>query len=199
MCKRTLHSTPPHLNHALTILPIDLATVGGIIDNLLYLSPSRHLLYVTDIDNGHPSHTFEHLSCFLPGLFALGAISLPLSPAEKQLHIWVASGLAQTCWLTYMDQATGLGPDEMSFDPSSTKWIHAYREWEKMADTGTSGLQRPDFPPGVGGEPMFISDSAKRDYTNKRTEYLLRPEVCGFFILTIHLRLTRGYFTYDRL
>lgn len=47
---------------------------------MLYLSEARNLLYVTDTNRDfRPSHNFEHLSCFLPGLFAVGADQLELS------------------------------------------------------------------------------------------------------------------------
>lgn len=117
-----------------------------ILTNLFYLSPTRHFLYVTDaIGAGHsarPSHTLEHLSCFLPGLLALGAHTLPLtnlasiginlnelakdlnaeSKADyaklseynlRDVHLWAAEGLAQACYLTYADQPSGLSPDEI--------------------------------------------------------------------------------------
>ncbi|THH27799.1 hypothetical protein EUX98_g6396 [Antrodiella citrinella] len=99
-----------------------LRTVSAILENLLYLSTSRHLLYVTDVDSKtnppKPSYIFEHLSCFLPGLLALGAHTLPasvLSPRDKQLHLWAAEGLANTCYVLYADQPSGLGPEEVQF------------------------------------------------------------------------------------
>lgn len=98
----------------------DLASAKGIIDHLLHLTPDRELLYVTDASSGptyFPSHTLEHLSCFLPGLLALGVHSLPesiLNGTDRELHAWAAEGLAETCWATYADTPTGLGPDEVS-------------------------------------------------------------------------------------
>ncbi|TDL23978.1 seven-hairpin glycosidase [Rickenella mellea] len=94
-----------------------------IIENLLYLSPKRNLLYVTDVwmnPTGPyaPSRKFEHLSCFLPGLLALGAYTLPdhaLPPSQRERHWWAAKGLTRTCWLMYHDQPTGLGPEEVTF------------------------------------------------------------------------------------
>jgi hypothetical protein len=52
----------------------------AVIAHLLYLSPTRGLLYVTDVKNPgrEPSHMYEHLSSFAAGLFALGASTLPL-------------------------------------------------------------------------------------------------------------------------
>ncbi|KAF8637595.1 hypothetical protein AX17_002664 [Amanita inopinata Kibby_2008] len=201
-----------------------------IITDLLYLSPSRHLLYVTDTDfpthknRAVPSHTFEHLSCFLPGLLALGVHMLPIDNLHtlgidfrslvgeeaygfagvnhervskwnlKQLHMWAAEGLAQTCWLTYADQPSGLGPDEMvihtiqgrkEWNPEGNYWMHrdggffwldALEKWRR---TGSRGA-----PPGVGHKRPVVYDARdnpaehakKRDYLIRKSGYLLRPE-----------------------
>ncbi|KAH8832926.1 glycoside hydrolase family 47 protein [Flagelloscypha sp. PMI_526] len=190
-----------------------------IITNLLYLSPTRHLLYVTDTRGptssavSFPSHIFEHLSCFLPGLLALGAHLLPLDNLSslgidleqlgneklfglsgkayrqlksynlKELHMWVANGLAETCYITYADMPSGLGPDEMIFqthyaDKSKNPvlWFQALQSWKS---SGARGI-----PPGVGTKkPVVYSlDEVRsglgrgRDYSIRKTAYLLRPE-----------------------
>ncbi|KAI0955388.1 hypothetical protein AcW1_006986 [Taiwanofungus camphoratus] len=124
-------------------LQMYLRTTNHILTHLLYLSDSRDLLYVTDSSRGSflPSHRFEHLSCFLPGLLALGAHTLDLSlddldPATlgpeglrsykllqdydlPSLHRWAAEGLATTCWMLYADQPSGLGPDEVYMQPTT--------------------------------------------------------------------------------
>ncbi|PFH51966.1 glycoside hydrolase family 47 protein [Amanita thiersii Skay4041] len=215
-----------------------------IITDLLYLSPTRHLLYVTDTT--HPtnesrasaSHLFEHLSCFLPGLFALGAHSLPLDDLYllgidfrslvghklygfagmnherlsewnlKQLHMWAAEGLAQTCWLTYADQPSGLGPDEMimfnpgkrAWDSKSSQWVYkdnAYLWLEALEKWKRTGGRGP--PPGVGAKSpiaYYPSDRSsqrakRRDYLIRKSGYLLRPEtVESLYILW---RVTGNY------
>ncbi|KAG6864850.1 hypothetical protein C0991_006791 [Blastosporella zonata] len=201
-----------------------------IITKLLYLSPTRHLLYVTDemTDKNtgmtYPTHTFEHLSCFLPGLLALGAHTLPLDNLEsigihsddidadgafgsartnherlagynlKKLHLWAAEGLAQTCYLTYADQPTGLGPDEMVFhttvkktwdsaasiwriDTPGTLWMNAMKRWK---GSGSRGV-----PPGLEDKAPVVYEKSRqatsaylreRDYTIRKAAYLLRPE-----------------------
>lgn len=66
----------------------------GILENLVFLSQTRNLLYVTDTNSFAPSRKFEHLSCFFPGLLALGASTLPdtiMSSRERELHMWAAS------------------------------------------------------------------------------------------------------------
>lgn len=145
----------------------DIKAANGIIDNLLYISPERHLLYVTDVRITFPSYALEHLSCFLPGLLALGAHSLPeneLHSDERELHKWAAEGLANTCWLSYHDSKTGLGPDEMFFPSDSIKWVDALKEWDGKT-----------LPPGLADGERREKD---RDYTYKSSKYLLRPEVC---------------------
>ncbi|KAK0467187.1 glycoside hydrolase family 47 protein [Desarmillaria tabescens] len=190
-----------------------------IITNLMYISPTRHLLYVTDTTTptheaqGTPTHVFEHLSCFLPGLFALGAHTLPLDDLDsmgvnlwtwlqrvtsamlemdiegsssynlKELHMWAAEGLAQTCWLTYADMRTGLGPDETHMRASVHSvlgeghlWMDSMDRWKQ---SGARGI-----PPGVGDKPPVIYTEQQRlrggpggrDYAIKKPGYLLRPE-----------------------
>ncbi|KII87481.1 glycoside hydrolase family 47 protein [Plicaturopsis crispa FD-325 SS-3] len=175
-------------------------SINAVLVDLLYISPTRHLLYVTDKTGTPPSqipsHVFEHLSCFLPGLLALGAHTLPLDtftipPSTRKghsvlagmnardLHMWAAEGLAQTCWLSYADQPSGLGPDVMMFyAQGSVPWVSALAKWKG------SGSRGP--PPGMGDKQPVIYDQMERtkgarrghsrDYTLVRTGYLLRPE-----------------------
>ncbi|KAJ6607001.1 glycoside hydrolase [Mycena sp. CBHHK59/15] len=148
-----------------------LRAVDSIIDTLLYVTPKRNLLYVTDVANGMPSFKFEHLSCFLPGVLALGVHTLDLPFTTKELHSWVAEGIATTCWMTYADQASGLGPDEMHMTRppapySGGKWTTVLADWE------------------AAGRPAPTLDDNTRDYRADKTTYLLRPEaVESFYIL----------------
>ncbi|KAG6828534.1 hypothetical protein H0H93_014853, partial [Arthromyces matolae] len=60
-----------------------LKSIEGIIKWLLYVSPTRDLLYVGSMNGRTFDHGVEHLACFLPGLLALGAHTIPegyLSP-----------------------------------------------------------------------------------------------------------------------
>ncbi|KIK61619.1 glycoside hydrolase family 47 protein [Collybiopsis luxurians FD-317 M1] len=209
-------------------LEMYLRATTHIITNLLFLSPKRHLLYVTDTTlstvehRARPTHRFEHLSCFLPGLLALGAHTLPLDDLAslgidledlgnesmfgkagrnykllagynlKKLHLWAAEGLAQTCWLSYADMPTGLGPDEMTMhtvgddrwgetvdgfkEGAGYLWIEAIDKWKRSGARGA--------PPGVGDKtPVIYSETERlrgtgraRDYALKKPAYLLRPE-----------------------
>ena len=158
-----------------------ITSARGIIQNLLYLSPHRNLLYVTDIQFGNPTRVFEHLSCFLPGLLALGAHTLDefLTAEEKEQHLWAAEGLAYTCYTTYADMESGLGPDEMLMDAwpagkDTGRWVDHLASWKE------SGREGP--PPGLGG--VERKKAGSRDYSFRKTSYLLRPEtVESFYVL----------------
>ncbi|KAH6916039.1 mannosidase [Coprinopsis sp. MPI-PUGE-AT-0042] len=212
-------------------LELYLHATNHILTNLLYLSPNRQLLYVTDtrntLEGETPSHVFEHLSCFLPGLLALGAHTLPLDKLSesgidiarlgaearfgdankahrtvsgfniKKLHLWAAEGLAQSCWLSYADQPTGLGPDEMvmrSYKPDTYTWDDVLGAWAKssIADKGTPWIEAMESWKASGSkgripglsQPVPVKKADNRDYTMRRQGYLLRPEtVESFYIL----------------
>ncbi|KAF5355355.1 hypothetical protein D9758_006099 [Tetrapyrgos nigripes] len=197
-------------------LEMYLRATTHVIANLIYVSPTRHLLYVTDTDTSPyekratPSHNFEHLSCFFPGLLALGAHTLPLDNLEslginfeslgseskfghagkaykllsqynlKDLHLWAAEGIAETCWLTYADMPTGLGPDEVTMYTEKRSegylWMDAMERWRASGSRG--------IPPGTGDkDPVVYTEqerlrggNRRRDYAIRRKKYLLRPE-----------------------
>ncbi|KAG9016585.1 hypothetical protein FRB90_002919 [Tulasnella sp. 427] len=137
--------------------------VQGIIQNLLYISPARHLLYVTDVRQGRPSGKLEHLSCFLPGAIALGAKYLEGEPGfsseMKQMWFWAAEGL---------------GPDEVMFkawpkDPNDGLWTKHVERWRQQSGRGV--------PPGVkDGKPFRGSIEGDKDYFFRLNSYQLRPE-----------------------
>lgn len=99
----------------------------------------------------------------------------------KDVHLWAAEGLAQTCWLTYADQPTGLGPEEVRMKTTKGAgylWVDALEKWK------TSGAR--GIPPGVGDKSQVVYTEAERlrgtgrgrDYGVLKSGYLLRPEVC---------------------
>lgn len=170
-----------------------------------------------------PSHAFEHLACFFPGLLALGVHLLPLNHLDAlginatalgddlaefdlaDLHLWAAEGLAQTCYLSYADQPTGLGPEIMWMDVDSAgaiRWIDALRTWKAGRDEPGGRRKRAlawgPAPPGIGdmkpwtsplGGNVTVEDLVRpgrrkgktktygRDYLIKNAAYYLRPEV----------------------
>lgn len=162
--------------------PVDLRSANAILDRLTYITPTRNLLYVTDGGVNRsgdfvPTHIFEHLTCFLPGVLALGAAALPDVP---RTHLWAAQGLAHTCWTLYADSPTGLGPDVVMMSSKSNesqwdgRWSTHLAQWEESGAHGD--------PPGVRlAEPEH--DANLRDYRPSGLSYLLRPETVETFFL----------------
>ena len=150
----------------------DVTAANGIIDKLTYISSSRELLYVTDINDDGPSGYLEHLSCFLGGLLSLGAAMIPdLSPR----HLWAAKGLAHTCYISYADTLTGMGPDQLLFEGASKgeRWVTRVDEWEKAGRKG-------GVPPGVN-RATAAAEGQPREYEIKDSYNPLRPEVRQFW------------------
>lgn len=102
--------------------------------------------------------------------------TLELPARDRELHTWAAAGLANTCWASYLDQASGLGPDEMrmkAWKPAAEgRWMKHVARWEKEGRSG-------GVPPGVG-DPRREEKAKRRDYGQQKGTYLLRPEVCRF-------------------
>ena len=176
------------------------------------------MLYVTDLHatHGSPSSILEHLSCFFPGLLALGAHLLPLDdlpslgidylglaadlpPRDREgytvlsqynlrkLHMWAAKGLTETCYLTYADQPSGLGPDEILFVSGSTRWMKVMERWRKHGGRGPiPGLKRkvPVVIPLYSSETQY-SKHVQMDYWVRSGTYLLRPEVSSHSLRTL--------------
>ncbi|KAI9062605.1 glycoside hydrolase family 47 protein [Trametes sanguinea] len=123
-------------------LEMYMLTTNEVLTRLLYLSPNRELLYVSDTSGSKftAAHRLEHLSCFFPGLLALGAHTVDLNAAFaaidptklsaearrqydllskydlRALHMAAAEGLTTTCWLMYADQPSGLGPEVVDME-----------------------------------------------------------------------------------
>ncbi|KAF8582069.1 glycoside hydrolase family 47 protein [Ramaria rubella] len=163
-------------------------SIEGIIENLLYLSNTRNLLYITDANGLEPTRKFDHLSCFFPGLLALGVSTLPdtlMTLEQRELHMWAAilthsnvqaEGLAHTCWIMYADQPSGLGAEMVTFDggkdASEVKWMRRLEKWKEDGKPGGK-------PPGVGNAaPPLPSGGGNiiMDYSLTTSSYLLRPE-----------------------
>lgn len=168
----------------------------GVIDNLVHLSPTRDLLYVTNTLNTVPSRRFEHLSCFFPGLLALGAKYLDTddddllaSKSDIQLHEWVAEGIAYSCYVMYAESMTGMGPEEVVFSgPNSLPeselklpsdlWVDHLRLWKDSGSESGSGK-----PPGVSPLAHLIPSQLlgeRRDYYTRSPANYMRPEVKCF-------------------
>ncbi|EJD35550.1 seven-hairpin glycosidase [Auricularia subglabra TFB-10046 SS5] len=158
-------------------LDMYLKSVNGVINNLLFLSPERKILYLSDLDASRFTGKFEHLACFFPGLLALGVEMLDeteLPPEDRQMHLWAAEGLGHSCWLMYADQASGLGPELAGFrawpeDWRKGRWMAHVDEWRRVGSPGGK-------PPGVGNLAPPVKNGANKDYDIRVGSYLSRPE-----------------------
>lgn len=179
------HPSPIPRTHPPT--PTDLKSADAIITNMLYLSPARQLLYVSDIvrPSRAPLGEQQHLACFLAGLLALGAAAIPPPHADPR-HAWAAQGLAHTCWLTYAESRSGLGPEHIAFPAPGRRWVDALDEWD------AHGARGP--PPGTG-QARAVWMLGSREYRITDGRYMLRPEVrrpasCGDFSFFTVMGLT---------
>ena len=154
----------------------DMRAISGVIRNLLYLSPTRYLLYISDLVNGQLTGKFEHLSCFVPGLLALGVSTLDMPNSERELHMWAAEGLAHSCWIMYVDQASGLGPELAIMDAWPEDWRDGL--WIKHVEEWTNAGRIGGKPPGVLNLSPPARPGEERDYYLAVPSYLSRPEVC---------------------
>ncbi|KAF7794404.1 hypothetical protein EIP86_005538 [Pleurotus ostreatoroseus] len=171
-------------------LDLYIQTTTRIISTLIYITPKRGLLYVTDTANSaswpSPSRKFEHLSCFLPGLLTLGVHTLPASAFQvpytnfvgasaellhydlREMHMLAAEGIAESCWIMYADQPSELGPEEAIMRQGVT-WLEQLKRWRESGGQGAMpGTQRQ--------KPVRVPGIEARDYALRRTSHLLRPE-----------------------
>lgn len=175
----------------------------GMINHLMYLSRDRNLLFVTDIGNwGTPSGNMEHLSCYLPGVLALGARLLdpeypwtnrrssriyPRAPvptidlrATLDLHMRAATGLAHTCWVMYDEMESGIGPEILHFNPPDTEeHVQTRHAWDslKWGPKVAAWERGGRVGPLVGTEGWHMEKPKEREYRVLDSRYILRPEV----------------------
>lgn len=155
----------------------------------MFLSPTRSLLYVTDLVGTHANTRLEHLSCFYGGLLALGVETLAgtgdLSAEDSELHRWAAEGLTLTCSMMYLESPTGLGPEEAQFVDSRVQaggkknrlWMDEVKAWKEGGKKGSDG-KASLVPPGVRDvtEPLD-KNSGSKEYYYTNAAYYSRPEV----------------------
>lgn len=103
--------------------------MDGMIKHLVHkrLFNNQEYAFLGELRNGRPVLEQEHLTCFAPGMLALGASQFSqrddatLTAAELTLkrnslsHMNLAKQLLRTCVDTYFKTSTGLGPETISF------------------------------------------------------------------------------------
>jgi len=120
--------------------------------------------YSKDLDS-----RMDHLACFVPGMLAIGARIF-----DRPDDLELAKELAETCFFTYANTSTGLGPESFGFTPSDEYFVR--REAEEKAEE-----EARNEPQGVQnmwwtGKPKFWNDYPQRPYYINNGYYFLRPE-----------------------
>jgi hypothetical protein len=78
----------------------------GIVNNLLRKSEPSQNTFVVQVSEGQFHDKMDHLTCFLPGMLALGA-----QGSTKERDIRIAKELMETCYDMYACTVTGLSPE----------------------------------------------------------------------------------------
>jgi len=102
--------------------------MAAIETKLFQRSQKNHFLYVAEWKSGRLEHKFDHLACFVGGMFALGAQSL--DDEEKAKWMKSAEDIATTCHESYIRTPTKIGPESFRFDSFGNEAV-AIRRNEK--------------------------------------------------------------------
>lgn len=190
-----------------------------VLTRLIHLTPERQIMYPA-LTMGVPPHdqanrVFEHLACFMPGLFALGVDQLPLDDLASigvdflsladdlsdqgkeelrllanyklsDLHRWAAEGMSEGCATLYHDQPSGLSPDEVSMATDSVRWFDALEAWRLAGSHGPAPGTSPVIPVRPTADKIR-PDVKLREYIMRRTNYELRPEAVESIFLTYRM------------
>lgn len=79
--------------------------------------------YIADLKKGKKLHKMDHLACFIPGLLALGQAE---GAGDNANDLEVAEKLLNTCWESYKQMPSGLGPEYMRFEKGLSVGEPAY-------------------------------------------------------------------------
>ena len=96
--------------------------VKGIVSHMLKKSYPSGQAYVAELKNrdvGGTSNKMDHLACFTGGMFALGVSKMGNPTVENGVPsddlLSHAEALADTCYLMYKQQPTGIAPEVVFF------------------------------------------------------------------------------------
>ncbi|KAF7330403.1 alpha-1,2-Mannosidase [Mycena venus] len=123
------------------------------------------------------------------GWAARGYAALARQPSLREIHLWAATGLAETCYLLYADQPTGLAPDEVQFRPGGDaryglakdgkwmegggrRWIDELEAW-RTTSAGSGTWKGRRLPPGVGLDmkPVVYSELERTQGSGRGRDY----------------------------
>lgn len=96
-------------------------SVKGVLEYLVGYSQPSHMAFLGKrfslASHQQPSSVMDHLSCFYPGMLALGNMYQVLQETRP-----MAENLTHTCYYMYTTTPTGLAPEIFQFNtnPGST-------------------------------------------------------------------------------
>ena len=118
-CTRTHTHTHAHL---FRFQKAYVRSVDDVLRNLLDYSLPSHMAFLGtkyNRDSATPSPNMDHLTCFYPGMLALG-ILYDLTPDKRG----VAKNLTHTCYYMYNSTTpTGLAPEVFYFNRNPAKRV----------------------------------------------------------------------------
>ncbi|ORY96290.1 glycoside hydrolase [Syncephalastrum racemosum] len=152
-----------------------LQSVDSIKQHMIQQLPGTELLFLPPFDtkNKRASNVMDHLTCFAPGMFAIGSRLF-----DRPEDMDIAKGLLEMCVYMYRSSATGLCPETwtvadaepynpLTYGMSRSQLSQARDWWYGLATTAAptrTSPQPPPLQPRVNG----LQAADKR--------YLLRPE-----------------------
>lgn len=107
--------------------------------NLLFLHPF-------DTKSNIPSSTMDHLTCFVPGMLAIGS---KIFVNEEDLV--VAEGLLETCVHMYRTSNTGLSPETWTFHDSRAWNPETYNRTGRWNQEKDESLSREKLDEAING------------------------------------------------
>ncbi|KAJ2357317.1 hypothetical protein H4S02_011330 [Coemansia sp. RSA 2611] len=117
------------------------------------------MYYVGDLDSSATkfSPRYQHLTCFVPGMLALGSKAL-----DRPDDLELAKQLTYTCFQMYNRTETGLSPEYVQFRDTKNFGLSSTKNDSDFSLTALGGA----------------SDKEKRDgfYLGPNRSYILRPE-----------------------
>ena len=112
-----------------------LKALRAINSKLVRKSTPSGMTYVAEFKRGSIYNKMDHLACFTGGMFALGTMTIDseeaYTPEDREKDLKTAEELAETCYMMYKSQPTGISPEivefrgggDMVLNPRSTYYI----------------------------------------------------------------------------
>ena len=117
--QRYLQAADSIVEYLLVEQPPDMAVLrSGELRAVMGVGRGRGAAKTPGWTVAHATGTFEHLSCFVPGMLAEGAARTP-SEEQARRHLAAAKKLAKLCAALYEGSPTGLAPDEVAYETVS--------------------------------------------------------------------------------